>query len=275
MRGRLTEASLMRAADLDAYLARIALKSRPAPDIEGLGAVQRAHRLAIPFENLDIVLGRGISIDPADIFDKLVTRKRGGYCFEQNGLFLDALGALGFNARPLLARVWLGAEETPPRTHSFNVVTIDGTPWVADAGFGGSFTPPMPLAEGEAIAPDGVRYRLSRDATHGWMLEREGEAGWERQYSFTTDPVWPADLAMANHFTATIPGGHFTANVVASMVLPNGFAALTNRDYSRTSATGAERSEITSAKMLRLRLSLMFGIDLTAEEVARLGLFPD
>ena len=266
---------MMRAEIVGPIRAGMPLMTRPAPDIEGLGAVQRAHRLAIPFENLDIVLGRGISIDPADIFDKLVTRRRGGYCFEQNSLFLDALGALGFNARPLLARVWLGAEETPPRTHTFNLVTIDGTPWVADAGFGGSFTPPMPLAEGEATAPDGVRYRLSRDATHGWMLEREGETGWERQYSFTTDPVWPADLVMASHFSASLRGGRFTANVVASMVLPNGFASLMNRDYSRTSATGAERSEITSAKMLRLRLSLMFGIDLTAGEVAGLGLFPD
>jgi len=271
--------------ELDAYLTRIALKVRPEADIDGLVTVQRAHRLAIPFENLDIILGRGISLDRRAIFDKLVTRKRGGYCFEQNRLFLDALAALGFNARPLLARVWLGAEDTPPRTHTLNLVTIEGTPWIADAGFGGSYCPPMPLAEGEAEGPDGARHRLSRDTTHGWLLERLGdpaatdgrgaERGWVRQYSFTTDAVWPADLAMANHFTATIPGGRFTDNVVASMVLPNGFASIFNRDYSRTSATGTEQSAIISAKMLRLRLSLVFGIDLTAEEVAGLRLFGD
>ena len=90
--------------DLPAYLARIALPAPPAPDAEGLAAVQRAHRLVIPFENLDIPLGRGISLDPDAVFDKLVTRGRGGYCFEQNQLFLRALHAMGFTARPLLAR---------------------------------------------------------------------------------------------------------------------------------------------------------------------------
>ncbi len=270
--------------DLDAYLARIGLKSRPAADPEGLAAVQRAHRLSIPFENLDVILGRGISLDPGAIFDKLVTRRRGGYCFEQNGLFGDALAALGFTTRPLLARVWLGATETPPRTHTLNLVTIEGTSWIADAGFGGSYSLPMPLAEGEALGPDGARHCLSRDGVHGWVLDRLGnpattdgrgaEQGWVRQYSFTTDPVWPADLAQANHFTATVPGGRFTSCVVASMVLPNGFASLVDRAYSRTSASGTEQSEITSEKMLRLRLSLMFGIDLTTEEVAALGLFP-
>ena len=96
--------------DLDAYLARIALKERPLADAEGLAMLQRSHRLAIPFENLDIILGRGIRIDSESVFAKLVTAKRGGYCFEHNRLFLDALTALGFEARPLLARVWLGAE---------------------------------------------------------------------------------------------------------------------------------------------------------------------
>ena len=82
--------------DLDAYLARIRLPARPTLDDLGLAAVQRAHRLAIPFENLDIRLGRGIRIDSESVFAKLVTAKRGGYCFEQNRLFADALTALGF-----------------------------------------------------------------------------------------------------------------------------------------------------------------------------------
>ena len=184
--------------DLDAYRLRIGLKAVPDAPVALLTALQRAHRLAIPFENIDVRLGRGISLAPAAIFDKLVTRKRGGYCFEQNGLFLDALAAFGFEARPLLARVWLGTEGVPPRTHTLNLVTIAGVPWIADAGFGGSYTPPMALAEGEAMSPDGVRHRLTRDADHGWMLARmEGTGGWVPQYSFTTDSVWPADLAQA------------------------------------------------------------------------------
>jgi len=91
--------------DLSAYLDRIGLKQPPPATAEGLAQVQRAHRLAIPFENLDVILGRGIRIDSASVFAKLVTARRGGYCFEQNRLFEDALIALGFTVRPLLARV--------------------------------------------------------------------------------------------------------------------------------------------------------------------------
>ena len=100
--------------DLDSYLARIALPSRVTVDADGLARLQWAHRLAIPFENLDVRLGRPIAIDSDSVFAKLVTGKRGGYCFEQNRLFLDALAAHGFSARPLLARVWLRATDVPP-----------------------------------------------------------------------------------------------------------------------------------------------------------------
>jgi N-hydroxyarylamine O-acetyltransferase len=124
--------------DLSAYLERITLKTAPTADIDGLAQIQRAHRLTIPFENLDVKLGRGISLDPVHVFDKLVTRRRGGYCFEQNSLFLRALHAIGFEARPLLARVWMMAPDgVPPRTHTLNLVRIDGKDWIADAGFGG------------------------------------------------------------------------------------------------------------------------------------------
>jgi N-hydroxyarylamine O-acetyltransferase len=260
--------------DLSAYLARIGLKEPPAADVDGLLTIQRAHRLAIPFENLDILLGRGISVDPEAIFDKLVLRRRGGYCFEQNSLFLAALNALGFDARPLLARVWLFANGTPPKTHMLLLVTINGQPWLADAGFGGSYTPPMPLEDVIVDSPDGAAYQLMRDNDFGWMLARsiDGQT-WDPQYSFTVAPVWPADIDLANHYTSTVPGGLFTNNAMVSIVLPNGFASLINRDYSRSSASGKEQAEIASPKMLQMRLSLLFGIDLTAEEIEVLNLF--
>jgi N-hydroxyarylamine O-acetyltransferase len=273
--------------DLDAYLARIRLKEAPAPDAEGLAALQRAHRLAIPFENLDIRLGRGIAIDSASVFAKLVTAKRGGYCFEQNRLFGDALAALGFSARPLLARVWLAASEPPPLTHTLLLVTIDGQDWIADAGFGGSYCPPMPLAEGaEVLAPDGARFRLRRDAAFGWMLDREGDAattdgrgtggaGFLPQFSFTTAAVEPADLEMANHWTSTRPGTRFLDLVVVSIALPAGFASLTDRAYRRRTPSEDVAATIDDPRVYRLRLSMMFGIDLTAEEVAALGLFQE
>lgn len=271
--------------DLDAYLARVRLPVRPTVDSYGLVALQRAHRLNIPFENVDVALGRGIAIDSGAVFGKLVTARRGGYCFEHNRLFLDALAALGFHARPVLARVWLGAEETPPLTHVLSLVTIDGREWIADPGFGGSYGPPMPLADGaEVEASDGARFRLARDERHGWMLMRDGDAastdgrdageGWRPQYSFTTDTVWDSDLALGNWWSSTAPASRFRQLVIASIVLPHGFASLTDRRYRRRAAAEDAAGEIDDPRVYRMRMSLMFGIDLSKQEMAELGLFP-
>ncbi|HEY9580627.1 MAG TPA: arylamine N-acetyltransferase [Rhizorhapis sp.] len=264
--------------DVEAYLRRIGLEQAPRPDQEGLMSVQRAHRWAIPFENFDIPLGRGISLDPAAVFDKLVVRRRGGYCFEQNQLFLRALLQLGFDARPLLARVWLMAEGVPPLTHTLNLVTLGGRQWIADAGFGGDFTPPLPLAGGEtAPAPGGVLFRLIEDE-RGWVLQRNGGAtggsvGWQDQYSFTLARVEPSDLEMGNHWTSTRPGTRFTTLCMVSRALPEGRAGLMERHLSVCRLGQSEEREITDAKEYRALLADIFNLQLTSGEIAALGLF--
>lgn len=257
------------------YLDRIGVAAIDGAGAATLAAVQRGHRLSIPFENLDIPLGRGIALAPDRLFDKLVTRRRGGYCFEQNSLFLGMLRALSFEARPLLGRVWLMAEDTPPRTHTLNFVRLDGADFIADAGFGGSYVPPMPLVDGrEEIGPDGVRHRLLADADHGWMLERDAGTGWARQYSFTLDPAWPADLEAANHWTSTRPGTRCTTLRVASIVLEDGYASLVDRTLTVSRADETFVSEIDDAAAYRQALGRHFGLSLDEAEVAALGLFP-
>lgn len=269
--------------DLDAYLARLRLPETPAADAEGLAIVQRAQRLSIPFENLDVRLGRGIKVDSESVFTKLVTARRGGYCFEQNRLFFDALAAIGFTARPLLARVLLGATGTPPLTHMLLLVTIDGREWIADAGFGGSYAPPMPLVAGaEATAPDGALFRLIEDE-RGWVLVRDGAPGATdgrgggsgpvEQYVFRLTEVAQADLNMSNHWSATAPGSRFVDLVVVSIALPAGYASLIDRSYRRHASGEDNAAEIDDPRVYRLRLSMMFGIDLSTDEVAQLGLF--
>ena len=269
--------------DLDAYLARIAMPARPTLDAAGLQRLQLAHRMAIAFEGLDARLGRPIAIDGDSVFAKLVAGRRGGYCFEHNRLFLDALAALGFVARPLLARVWLGASAVPPLTHTLSLVRVDGQDWIADAGFGGSYSPAMPLVDGaEATAPDGARFVLS-GGEGGWMLARDGDPlttdgrdtapGLRAQYSFTLAEVEPADLALGNHWSSTAPPSRFVDHAIVSIVLPRGFATLTDRLYRRRSGEEATSAEITDPRVYRMRLSLMFGIDLSVGEIAALGLF--
>jgi N-hydroxyarylamine O-acetyltransferase len=267
---------MMQPAQFDAYLVRLGLGHLPHANEEGLAILQRAHRLAIPFENFDIQLGCGIHIGLDQVVDKLVYRKRGGYCFEHNALLSAGLAKLGFDVRPLLARVWLVSAPgvVPPRTHVLSLVTIGGRQWIADAGFGGGYAPPMPLEAGRVVeGPDGGRHRLVLDADHGWMLEREGGDGWRPQFSFTLDAVHDSDLAMSNHWTSTSPDSRFVRHRIASMVLPHGMAALQDRRYTRSSLTDKVDSEITSARMLQMRLSLVFGIDLEHDQIAALNLF--
>ena len=277
--------------DLTAYLARIGMGEPPAADLDGLRQMQRAHRLAIPFENFDIPLGRGIDVAPAAVAAKLVGARRGGYCFEQNGLFVAALTALGFQARPLLARVWLADElaAAPPRTHMLVLVTLGGQDWIADVGFGGSFTPPLPLKDGaEAATPDGARHLLRRASMPGdpdslWLLERDGVAaatdgrgvgaGWRPQYGFALTQVVQADIDQASHWTATRPGTRFTTLCVASLVLPDGFASLTDARFSVYRAGRTETRLLDHAEEYREILRAVFGIRLTLDEVGALPIF--
>ena len=174
--------------------------------------------------------------------------------------------------------------ETPPLTHTFALVTIDGQDWIADAGFGGSYAPVMPLVDGaEADAPDGARFRLTREGD-GWMLWRDGDpattdgreagAGFRPQYGFTLAPVFDADLMLANHWTSTAPESRFRRHCIVSLVLPHGFASLTDRAYRRVAGGDVSEGEITDPRVYRLRLGLLFGIALTVDEVTALGLFP-
>ena len=272
------------AFDLPAYLDRIGLRVPPSATAEGLERLVRAHRLAVPFENLDIPLGRGITLDPDAVFDKLVRRRRGGYCFEQNGLLNMALAALGFDARPLLARVWLGVGEEPatPVTHQLELVRLDGRDWIADAGFGGSWCPPMPLDDIETDpAPDGARHRLRPHPRFGWMLERRGPAEstdgrggdgpeWQRQYSFTLAETHAIDREQCNHWTSTRPGTRFTSLAIASRVLEDGFLSLTGRVLRRGDGT---EEVLTSPAALRDALDRHFGIALDEAEAERLFRF--
>lgn len=277
--------------ELEHYLQRIGLAARPLPDVRGIAALQLAHRKAIGFENLDVRLGRGVRIDSASVFDKLVLRGRGGYCFEQNRLYSDMLTLLGIENRPLLARVLLGVPEdvVPARTHTLLLVQAEGRPWIADAGFGGSHVPPLPLEHGaEAETPDGARHRLlytDRGSLTGeWRLERAGpalatdgrcspHAEWQAQYVFDLSEVAQDDLEMSNHWTSTRPGTRFTSLHIASIVLPGGFAALSERQFTRYREGESETRTIEHPADYARTLRETFRIALSEDEAAALPLF--
>ena len=197
--------------DLDAYLARIGLEGRPS-----FAEVHRAHVTSIPFENLDPYCGIPVSLAVEDLERKLVSERRGGYCFEQNLLLKAALEALGADVETFLARVRVGAPSgaARPRTHAFLRVHADGGSWHADVGFGlGSLLEPIPFGAGGEHLQSGWRFRVVDEGPELVLQEAEG-GEWRDLYGFVPHPVPFVDLETSNWFTSTYPRSPFVTGVI-------------------------------------------------------------
>lgn len=261
------------ALDLDAYFARIEFGGLTAPSLATLHALTEAHARAIPFENLDVLLGRTISLDPAAIFEKLVRARRGGYCFEQNGLFLEVLRALRFEVAPLSARVRLERprEFTPPRTHVFLGVELEGERWLTDVGVGGlSLTSAIRLELDTIQATPHEARRIVREEGRLFHQARLGDE-WSDVYEFTLEEMPPIDRELANWFTAAHPQSHFKNRLLVARAAPDGGRlTLLNDELSVRDRTGrAEKRAITSADELLEILAARF--DLSFPEGTRFG----
>ena len=205
--------------DLDAYFERIRYTGRPAPNLATLRNIQLRHAMSIPFENLDVLLGRPIQLDLDSLQKKQIREKRGGYCFEQNALLAAALDTLGFDVTTLSARVrWKAPEDLiTPRTHMLLLVKLAEGPFIVDVGFGG-LTPTTPLAleDLEAQPTTLEDFRLRRDGESGYDLQARIGPQWRNVYRFTTERNFPADYKLANWFVSTHPESPFTTNLIAS-----------------------------------------------------------
>ena len=201
--------------DLDAYFARTGYAGSRKPTLENLHALTWHHATSIPFENLDVVLGRGISLAPETIFRKLVHEKRGGYCFEQNNLLLLVLRALGYRVTPIGARVrWqLPREVTPPRTHLFLRVHLPEGDWVTDVGMGAaSLTSAIQLEFDRDLPTPHEKRRLVQEQGKMYHQLWTGTE-WTDCCEFTFDVMHPIDCEVANWWTSSSPTSHFKANV--------------------------------------------------------------
>ena len=250
--------------DIDAYLQRINLPGEMTLTVDTLKALHHAQLYTIPFENFDIQLGRGINLEPGALFEKLVNSKRGGYCFELNGLFLMALKAFGFDARPLLARVHKTG--TPSgRGHQIELVTIQGKLWITDVGFGAD-TPrgPIPLELDQPIIYDGQEVRLA-DAEHfGIMLQTFMTDQWVDLYSFDLGHVCQADIDYGNYYTSTSPSSFFTFTRVAALPVANGVVTLFNYTLKKMIAGNETVQELADGPAYMDALKNHFGIELDA-----------
>ncbi len=257
----------MENSELDAYFERVAMKDSIKSDEQGLKMLHQAHLTSIPFENLDIHLGRSISLEPGAIFHKLVSSHRGGYCFEMNGLFNAVLVALNFRSRPLLARVWYGGATEPlPRTHMILLVEFHGRTWLADVGFGGpGLLQPIPLEMGRLSRQLDGNYRLVATEAYGIMLQRAEEEDWVNLYSFVDESCLPADLHMAHYFSSTSPESIFTHMRMACLATTSGRRFLFEESLAITE--NGKRSEwaIAPGADYMEMLSSQFGLKLDFE----------
>lgn len=257
--------------DVAAYLDRIGYHGAWEPSSTVLATLHRAHATTIPFENLDVILGRGVSLDIEDIQDKLLRGRRGGYCFEHNLLFSALLERAGFSVRRLVARV--EPDKPGPRTHMVLNVTAGGQEWLADVGFGAALLEPVPLVDGVTVRQGDWTHGVTREPDGSWRLRTLGAEGWSDLYAFSSDPQRPNDYVVYNHYTSTYPGSPFVNQVVAMRVTPTERFTLRNNDLSTTLPDGStHRQELTDAGFLQA-LRETFGITVDSPDEVTLVAF--
>lgn len=240
------------------------------PSLQVLQALHMAHLLAVPFENLSIHYGEPIILQEELLFNKIVRRHHGGFCYELNGLFAWLLHQLGFQVTLLSAEV---ANETGSFSPAFDHLTLlvhdlDGADWLADVGFGDSFRQPVRFeAEVEHADADGHKYRLRRQDGESeknpvreyWILQQFGARKWEPQYRFTLQPHRLADFTERCHYQQTSPESHFTQKRICSLATSTGRITLSDLHLITTMREKREQRLLQSEEYQRV-LTEMFGI---------------
>lgn len=223
---------------IDAYLHRIGIDQAPPATPSTLAELMSSHLHTVPFENLDIHLGTPISLDIGDMLEKLVTRRRGGFCYELNGGFAWLLAELGFDVQRLAGRVY-GSDGGlgPPFDHM--LLLVNGS-WIADVGFGENHRLPIPFEPGAVHVEGMVAYRLTEDGDE-LVLERKEEREWHPQFRFDLEPHDMGDYAATCQWHQTSPESHFTRKRVATLARPSG--RLTYSGTKRIETTADRRDE--------------------------------
>jgi N-hydroxyarylamine O-acetyltransferase len=241
------------------------------PSLQVLQALHLAHLLAVPFENLSIHYGQPIILQEELLFNKIVHRRRGGFCYELNGLFAWLLKQLGFRVTLLSAEVANDSSSFSPEFDHLTLLVhdLDGADWLADVGFGDSFRLPVRFeAEVEQVDADGRKYRLQRqdDAREKnlvreyWILQQFGADKWAPQYRFTLQPHVLTDFTERCHYQQTSPESHFTQKRICSLATPTGRITLSDLRLITTMHEKREERLLHSEEEYQGVLAEMFEI---------------
>lgn len=227
--------------DQTAYLMRINYQGELNADLTTLRNLQLAHLYTVPFENLSVAWGQPITLTDEALFQKVVERRRGGFCYELNGLFAALLRSLGFGVEMLSAEVARSdGSFGPPFDHMTLLVTLEDR-WLVDVGFGDSFREPLLLDSRSEQRQGGRRYRIDSAENRLILMQRKADSDWEPQFRFDDQPHVYADFVEMCRYHQTSPQSPFTQRATCSLARSDGRITITNSRLITT--IGDQRTE--------------------------------
>lgn len=269
----INQAKLQSEPSVQAYLQRIGFAGTPDRSARTLAALQEAHVHTVPYENLEILQGGYPSLAITDLYDKIVVRRRGGYCFELNGLFAWLLRQLDFQVTEYYGRFLLGEDvDIPMRRHRISRVEAEGNIYICDVGVGlPAPRRPLLLTEGILQKQGDETYRFSCDPVLGWVVQTLHKGRWKSLYSFNEEPQYPIDFEMPNHWCVTHPDSKFKKTTMVFIRTPQGRNTIMEakdptgkmvREFRRFTPQGLETYIPETRDDYQKALIDYFGIDL-------------
>ena len=250
--------------DVSGYLARMGLDAAPKADLAGLNELIWAHQTHVPFEDLDVSwLKRPLSLEIPALYDKIVEKRRGGYCYELNALFTRLLRDLGFDARAVFCRVVRGRDFLPPCAHRGIVAALEDGLYFCDVGFGG----PMPagavkLGDGRGEMIHGELFRIDRFDEYWWTLSRADSRGdMETILQFNTFPQTPQEFIAANMKSEKDPESLFVRQILVNLRTPDGSLSVTDDRFTVRAGGEVSIEPLADEAALRRVLAERFGIE--------------
>ena len=246
--------------NLNSYLSRIEIEKIKEPSLNFLSELQNKHLLSIPFEDLDIPDRNRIELDLQKIYQKIIPSKRGGFCYELNGLFHWLLISLGFNVEMLSARVYNShSNEFGPEFDHMTLLVHLEKDYLTDVGFGDSFRIPIEMPEGDCQDVSG-HYRIIKKGIELFELQRENGVDWEIQYSFSTIPRNFSDYKKMCAFQQDNPASHFRTRMLCTIATEKGRVTLSNNSFTISEKGIKKREELKSKEEFDFFLKKYFGI---------------
>jgi N-hydroxyarylamine O-acetyltransferase len=249
--------------NLDSYFERINYQGSTEAGENALRDIHIAHTLNIPFENLDVFYRKPILLDGASLYKKIVKERRGGYCFEMNGIFSLVLQEMGFNVTNLLARVTIDGSHYTTKTHQVILVETGRNRWLADVGFGNEgIIAPLILEENTEQKQFAHTYRILSHSTFCYVVQKKNEDGYHPLYAFTLEECSPDDFLMSNHFTSTFPESFFLTMRMCTMPTKDGRITLTDSHFKVVEKNTVSDAPIANDDEFNAILKERFGLDL-------------